>query len=81
VTPVAEIVSVSDLLNVVWTAFLAGIGVCMIFSFAIVGFARGTDARREKAGGAAIAYFVLMAVALTAVMGAVVFAVIVMTSK
>ena len=78
---VAEIVDVGDLVNVVWTSFVAGIGVCAIFSLAIVGFARGGDARREGAVVQATAYFALMAVAFVAVMVVVVFGVIVMTSK
>jgi uncharacterized membrane protein len=81
VTPVADIVDVGDLVNVVWTAFVAGIGVCAVFSLAIIGFARGTDMRREGAGVAAGAYFTLMAVALVAVATVVIFGVITMTSK
>jgi hypothetical protein len=80
-TPIADIVDVGDLINVVWTAFVAGIGVCAVFSLAIIGFARGTDMRREGSGAAASAYFALMAVALIAVMAVVVFGVIVMTAK
>jgi uncharacterized membrane protein YidH (DUF202 family) len=80
-TPVADIVDVGDLVNVVWTAFVAGIGVCAIFSLAIVGFARGTDMQREGSGLAATAYFTLMVAALVVVMAVVVFGVVVMTSK
>jgi hypothetical protein len=81
VTLLAEIVDVGDLVNVVWTAFVAGIGVCAIFSLAIFGFARGTDMRREGATIAAGAYFTLMFIAFVVVMAVVVFGVIVMTSK
>jgi hypothetical protein len=77
----AEIVDVGDLVNVVWTSVVAGIGVCAVFSLAIVGFARGLDMRREENAGAATAYFALMAIAFAAVMAVVVFGVIVMTSK
>jgi hypothetical protein len=80
-TPIADIVDVGDLVNVVWTAFVAGIGVCAVFSLAIVGFARGSDMRREGSGIAASAYFTLMIVALVAVMAVVIFGVIVMTAK
>lgn len=80
-TPIADIVDVGDLINVVWTAFVAGIGVCAIFSLAIIGFARGTDMRREGATVAASGYFALMAVAFAIVMAVVVFGVFVMTSK
>ena len=80
-TPVAEIVDVGALVDVVWTSFVAGIGVCLIFSLAIIGFARGTDMRREGSAVGATVYFALMAVAFAAVMAVVVFGVIVMTSK
>jgi len=81
VTPIAEIVDVGDLVNVVWTSFVAAIGVCAVFSLAIIGFARGLDMQREGSGVAAAVYFGLMALALVAVMAIVVFGVIVMTSK
>lgn len=80
-TLLAEIVDAGDLLNVVWTALVAGIGVCAIYSIAIVGFARGIDRRREGAGVAATLYFAVMAVAVVVVLVVVVFGVITMTSK
>jgi len=80
-TPIAEIVDWGAMVNVIWTSFVAGIGVCAIFSLAIIGFARGADLRREGAMVGATLYFGLMAVAFAAVMAVVVFGVIVMTSK
>jgi ABC-type uncharacterized transport system permease subunit len=77
----AQVVDVGDLLNVVWTSFVAGIGVCMVFSLAIFGFARATDMRREGNAVAAGIYVTMMAVAFAAVLALVVFGVIVMTSK
>jgi hypothetical protein len=79
--PLAEIVDVGDLVNVVWTSIVAGLGVCVVFSAAIFGFARGTDARRERHGVATVAYLTLALVAFAAVMALVIFGVIVMTSK
>jgi hypothetical protein len=81
VTPIAEIVDWGEMINVIWTSFVAGIGVCAIFSLAIIGFARGTDLRREGAAIGATLYFALMVLAFAAVMAVVVFGVIVMTSK
>jgi cation transporter-like permease len=81
VSLLADVVDVGDLLNVVWTSLVAGIGVCAVFSLAIVGFARALDMRREGQAVAASAYVVLMIVAFAAVMAVVVFGVIVMTSK
>jgi hypothetical protein len=77
----ADVVHVGELLEVVWTSLAAGIGVCAVFSLAIVGFARAIDLRREGQAAAASAYVVLMVVALATVMAVVVFGVIVMTSK
>jgi len=79
--PIAEIVDVGDLINVVWTSIVSGIGVCIVFSLAIVGFARATDSRRDGTGIATVAYAVMALVSLAAVMALVVFGVIVMTSK
>lgn len=78
--PIAEILDVGDLISVIWTSIVAGIAVCIVFSFAIVGFARATDSR-ERHGAATAGYFALAILAFGAVMALVVFGVIVMTSK
>jgi hypothetical protein len=80
-TPIAEIVDVGDLVNVVWTSVVAGIGVCFVFSLAIIGWARAADMRREGHGVATAVYLGLAFVAFGAVMALVVFGVIVMTAK
>ena len=79
--PLAEIVDVGDLVNVVWTSVVAGLGVCVVFSLAIVGFARATDTRREGGGVMTAAYVALALISFAAVLALVVFGVIVMTSK
>lgn len=77
----ATIVQTKDLIETVIYATVSGIGVTAIFSMAILGVARFTDLsqeeRRPEAGLAAAA----AGIALVAVLGAVVFGVIVMTSK
>jgi hypothetical protein len=78
--PIAEIIDVGDLVSVIWTAIVAGLAVCIVFSFAIVGFARATDSR-ERRGTAIAGYFAMAILAFGAVMALVVFGVIVMTSK
>jgi cation transporter-like permease len=78
--PIAEILDVGDLVSVIWTSIVAGIAVCVVFSFAIVGFARATDSR-ERGGAAVAAYLALATLAFGAVMALVVFGVVVMTSK
>jgi hypothetical protein len=79
--PIAEIIDVGDLVNVIWTSIVAGLGVCVVFSLAIVGFARATDMRRAGNGIAMTAYLVMALVAFAAVMALVIFGVIVMTAK
>ena len=79
--PVAQVVDVGELLDVVWTSLVAGIGVCAVFSLAIVGFARAIDMRRDGQAAAASAYVALMVVAFAVVVAVVVFGVVVMTSK
>jgi nitrogen fixation/metabolism regulation signal transduction histidine kinase len=78
---VATIVETKDLIETVVYATVAGIGVTAIFSVAIWGVARFADLsqeeRRLEAGFAAAA----TGIALLAVLGAIVFGVIVMTSK
>jgi hypothetical protein len=81
VLPIAQVIDVGDLVNVIWTSIVAGIGVCIVFSLAINGFARSTDMRREGNGIAAAGFMVLGVVSLAAVLALVVFGVIVMTSK
>jgi hypothetical protein len=76
-----DVVHTGELIEVVWTSLAAGIGVCAVFSLAIVGFARALDMRREGQAVAASAYLVLMVVSFLAVMAVVIFGVIVMTSK
>jgi len=77
----AEVIDVGDLISVIWTSFVAGIGVCIVFSIAIFGFARAVDMRREGNTAVAAIYWTLMLVAFSAVMVVVVFGVIVMTAK
>lgn len=79
--PIAEIIDVGDLVNVIWTSIVAGLAVCVVFSLAIVGFARGTDMRREGHNVATIGYLALAFVSFGAVLALIVYGVIVMTAK
>ena len=69
------------LLEMLWTASLAGIGVTAIFGVAIVGAARGVEAGRERRGAEATFFTLLAVVALAAVAAAVIFGIVVMTQK
>ena len=79
--PIAEIVDAGELVSVIWTSALAGIGVCFVFSLAIIGWARAADMRREGHGVASVVYLGMAVVSFTAVMALVIFGVIVMTAK
>ena len=70
-----------DVVQVIWTSLLAGVGVTFAFSLALVGATRAIDLRRDGHAGAASLYALLMVAGLLATAAAVVFGVVVMTSK
>jgi hypothetical protein len=69
------------LLQVLWSATVAGIGVTAAFGFAIVGVTRAVDARRGGQVAPMAMFGALGFLALAVVLAAVVFSIIVMTSK
>jgi hypothetical protein len=78
---IATLVEGKELLQTVVASLIAGVGVTSLFSIAIWGVGRFADFSRSErplaAGGAAA----VAGLALLAVAGAVVFGIIVMTSK
>jgi hypothetical protein len=80
-SPLAEIVSGHDLLQVVWVSLAAGIGVTVAYGFAILGGTRALDLSRAGRGGAAVVFGVLCAVGLAAVGAALVFGIVIMINK
>ena len=77
----AEIVETKDLVETIVYAFVAGVGVTVIFSVAIWGAARFVDLNQEERPVAAGAAALVGVLALLAVVAAAVIGVIVMTSK
>ena len=75
------VVDWGELLNVVWTSLLGGIGVTAVFAVALYGAVRATDARRNGTIALAAGYWVLMALAIAVVLASIVFGVTVMTQK
>jgi hypothetical protein len=76
------VVDWGELGEVVWTSAVAGLGVTLCFSLAILGATRFADARRGDGGGPkAFAWALLGTLGFAATMAAVVGALIVMTSK
>ena len=77
----AEIVDVDTLLKVVGAACAAGVGVTVAFSLAILGATRMIDHRRDSRGIEAGAYAALMIIGLSLSAAAVIFGIVVMTTK
>ena len=78
---IASIVDTDALLEVLWTAALAGVGVTASFAIAIVGATRAVDLSRERRPVEAAAFGVIGALALAAVLVAIAFGIVVMTQK
>jgi hypothetical protein len=75
---VADVVDWEALLEVVWSASLAGLGVTVAFGFAIVGISRAYDFSRDGNMTWAAAFGVLGFVGLATVAAAVIFGITVM---
>ena len=81
-TPIAEpIVDWGAVLEVIWSSLVGGIGVTAAFAIGILGATRVGVHRREGNVAVAGAYGLLMALAFAVVGVAVVFGIVVMTSK
>lgn len=77
----ATIVDTQALLKTIAAAFVAGVGVTLIFSVAIVGASRFVDMSRDGRPVAALAFGALGLIALLAAGAAVTIGIIVMTQK
>jgi hypothetical protein len=77
----ATVVDTEALLKTVAAAFVAGVGVTLIFSLAILGAARFAELSRDGRPVAAASFGALAIVALAAAAAAVTVGIIVMTSK
>ncbi|HKH14755.1 MAG TPA: hypothetical protein VKA47_08885 [Solirubrobacterales bacterium] len=77
----ATIVDTEALLKTIVASAVAGVGVTLIFSLAILGAARFADLSRDGRPAAAVAFGVLAVVALAAAAAAVTIGIIVMTRK
>jgi hypothetical protein len=77
----ATVVDTQALLKTIAAALIAGAGVTLIFSLAILGAARFADMSRDGRPAAAAAFGALALVALAAAAAAITIGIIVMTSK
>lgn len=80
-SPLAVIVDTSALWQTVVAASAAGVGTTVAFSFAILGATRFAEASREERTLEALAFGALAIAGLLATAAAIVFGVIVMTTK
>jgi hypothetical protein len=78
---IATIVDVTELWETVVAAFVAGVGTTIVFSLAILGTTRFTEATRDGNTFHAAVFGALAIVGLLATLAAIVAAVIVMTAK
>lgn len=78
---IATIVDTKALGETILGALIAGVGTTFVFSLAILGVARFSDANREGRGFEAAAFAVLALLGLLATAAAAVVGVVVMTSK
>ena len=74
-------VDTDALVQLIWVAPLAAVSVALTFSLVIHGVARASDSRRAGRSGAATAYGALAIIAAIATAAAVIFGVVVITSK
>ena len=77
----ATVVDTEALWRTVVAAFVAGVGTTFVFSIAILGAARVSEAQRNGRGGEAAVFGVVAALGLLATVAAVVIGVVVMTTK
>jgi hypothetical protein len=78
---VAKIIDAHAAWQAVWTAAVAGVGVTIVFSLAVLGATRSTDLRRNDRPAQAGLFALLALVGLAATIGAVVYAITLITTK
>jgi hypothetical protein len=77
----ATVVDTKALLDTVIASVVAGVGITLIFSLAILGTARFIDSSRDGRPAAAAVFGTLAALAAVAFLGAIAVGIIVMTTK
>jgi hypothetical protein len=73
---IGAVVNGSDLVELLWTSFAAGLGVTVVYGLAIFGGSRALDLGRDGHVALAAVYGALAVVAMAAVLGAIVLGVI-----
>jgi hypothetical protein len=78
---VAKIIDGHAAWQAVWTAAVSGIGVTVVFSLAVLGATRSTDLRRDDRPAESVLFALLAVAGLAATIGAVVYAITLITTK
>ena len=79
--PLATVVEWGDVLQVLWTATAAAVGVVCSFSFALLGAVRAVEMQRDGRLAEAAVYGALAAAATATFLAAVVLGIFAMASK
>ena len=79
--PLAEILDTHALVEMLWTAVVAGLTVTLAFALALVGATRAFDLNRNGRVAQAGAYVVLGAVSISFVGAAIVLGIVAITTK
>lgn len=77
----SALIDTHALLKVLYSSMIAGLGIAVVFSLAILGATRASDLRREGREGASVAYGVLAVVALLLSAAIVVYGLVLVTRK
>jgi hypothetical protein len=78
---VAKIIDSHAAWQAIWTATVAGVGVTIVFSIAVLGATRAADLRRDDRAGPAVVYAGLGLLGFAATIAAVVYAITLITTK
>jgi hypothetical protein len=76
-----EIINWNAAWQAIWTAAVSGVGITIIFSLAVFGATRTADMRREDRPAQAAVYGAVALVGVAASLGAVVYAITLITTK
>ena len=78
---VAKIIEWDAAWQAIWTAVVSGVGITIVFSLAVLGATRSTDMRRDERRSEAALYGVVALAGFAATIGAVVYAITLITTK
>jgi len=69
------VVDVDALWRTTWTAAVAGVGICLVFTFAVLGLTRSSDMRRDDRPAPAVLYGLLAAASMLGTLAGVIYGV------